>query len=365
MNTSLSLPEGGVVLVADIGRTNCRLGWGVGGDDRVISRVEVPSGASLSDPGGSERILGAWLEGWRQLGATHPDLTEKAVTKIVIGTTGGQHSPDAGARVGDGLRHRFGDVELILTSDVVVAHAGALGGRPGVVTVAGTGAVALSIASDGEYRLVDGHGPFLGDDGSGFAIGRRGLRAALRHRDGRPGGSPALATAATERWGLDELVNTIQSSSEAIMQIASFAHMVEDVARSGDPVAQKIVADAVADLTETTGVAIRTFPDDQNKIPVALTGSVFTGADHINDADDGRQGSFPPIIGAMVSRELTTRFPNVVMQDQPGSALKGALLLGRDNAGIHEPLVLTIGPRISPGDLATSGIINTNLRRKG
>ncbi|MPZ52291.1 MAG: hypothetical protein GEU79_06080 [Acidimicrobiia bacterium] len=324
----------------------CRLqrnqrGGGAGG---------VPSGASLSDPGGSERILGAWLEGWRQLVEIHPTLEENSVSKIVIGTTGGQHSPTAGARVGDGLRHRFGGAELVLTSDVVVAHAGALGGEPGVVTVSGTGAVALAVSEDGSYRLVDGHGPFLGDDGSGFAIGRRGLRAVLRHLDGRPGGSSALSERATEMWALDDMVDTIQSSPGAVRAIASFANEVIEVAESGDPVAEGIVTEAVGHLADTTQIAIESLSDGKTKIPVALKGSVFTG---------GR------LIEELVSRELTKRHSDVVMKVPSGDALEGALLLGRDHAGIHESLMIraTRQPTSDRG-VATAGVMGANPRRK-
>ncbi|MYS50866.1 ATPase, partial [Streptomyces sp. SID6013] len=80
-------------------------------------------------------------------------------------------------------------------SDAVTAHAGALGGRAGVVLAIGTGSVAVGIGADGTYARVDGWGPLLGDDGSGARIGTAGLRAALRAHDGR-GPATALLDAA-------------------------------------------------------------------------------------------------------------------------------------------------------------------------
>lgn len=56
-----------------------------------------------------------------------------------------------------------------------------------IVLVAGTGSVAMSYTrSDGEFRRtgrVGGWGHLLGDDGSGFGIGREALRVALRTSD--------------------------------------------------------------------------------------------------------------------------------------------------------------------------------------
>ena len=90
-----------------------------------------------------------------------------------------------------------------MTSDGVIAHAGALGGEPGVVLIAGTGVVALAIGADGGLRTADGWGPWLGDEGGGAWIGAAGLRAALRAHDGR-GPSTTLLDAARARFGRAE-----------------------------------------------------------------------------------------------------------------------------------------------------------------
>ena len=78
-----------------------------------------------------------------------------------------------------------------IASDGVTSLLGALGERDGAVVAAGTGTIC--VARRGErLAKVDGWGALLGDAGSGFAIGRAGLEAALRNADGR-GGSEAPA----------------------------------------------------------------------------------------------------------------------------------------------------------------------------
>jgi N-acetylglucosamine kinase-like BadF-type ATPase len=89
---------------------------------------------------------------------------------------------------------------LLVTNDAVTAHLGALGGEPGVVVVAGTGAIALAVRADGATARADGYGSRLGDDGGGHWIGRAGLAAALRAADGRPGGSHQLLRRALDRF---------------------------------------------------------------------------------------------------------------------------------------------------------------------
>lgn len=62
-------------------------------------------------------------------------------------------------------------------ADVEAAHLGALGGQPGLLILAGTGSIVLGRAPGGRWVREGGWGPLLGDDGSGFWIGRAWLRA--------------------------------------------------------------------------------------------------------------------------------------------------------------------------------------------
>lgn len=71
-------------------------------------------------------------------------------------------------------------------SDIEAAFAAAPGTPSGgLALVAGTGAVAMRIADRHATTTVDGDGWLLGDEGSGFWIGRSAVRAALRMADGR------------------------------------------------------------------------------------------------------------------------------------------------------------------------------------
>jgi len=71
-------------------------------------------------------------------------------------------------------------------SDIEAAFAAAPGTpSEGLALVAGTGAVAMRISGRHATTTVDGDGWLLGDEGSGFWIGRSAVRAALRMADGR------------------------------------------------------------------------------------------------------------------------------------------------------------------------------------
>ncbi|TLS40333.1 ATPase [Streptomyces montanus] len=93
-----------------------------------------------------------------------------------------------------------------ISSDIEAAFASAPGApADGLALVAGTGAVAARISGRRCAATVDGDGWLLGDDGSGFWIGRSAVRAALRMADGR--GDPTVLAASVGRaLGLPEEV---------------------------------------------------------------------------------------------------------------------------------------------------------------
>ena len=66
---------------------------------------------------------------------------------------------------------------VTVLSDAEAAHLGALGGGPGLLVLAGTGAIVLGRGARGGWVRAGGLGPLFGDDGSAFALGRDWLAA--------------------------------------------------------------------------------------------------------------------------------------------------------------------------------------------
>ncbi|GGX06078.1 hypothetical protein GCM10010383_40130 [Streptomyces lomondensis] len=94
----------------------------------------------------------------------------------------------------------------VVSSDIEAAFASAPGApADGLALVAGTGAVAMRITGRRGTATVDGDGWLLGDDGSGFWIGRAAVRAALRMADGR-GAATVLAATVGRELGVPEEV---------------------------------------------------------------------------------------------------------------------------------------------------------------
>nr|WP_082281929.1 N-acetylmuramic acid 6-phosphate etherase [Mycobacterium colombiense] len=223
-----------MILAVDLGKTSCRAAAGGG------RRAEGAGAPGLATPGGVRAAEAAILAVARDFGP---------VDEVIVGAAGALVAPDAARALGDMLLKSLGAQRVAVTSDAVIAHAGALNGEPGVVLIVGTGVVALAIDANGALRSADGWGPWLGDEGGGAWIGAAGLRAALRAHDGR-GPATTLLDAARARFGAPETWSAQFTDAAAL---ASFAPDV--LAAEGDAAALAIISVAAEALAATARAA--------------------------------------------------------------------------------------------------------------
>lgn len=77
------------------------------------------------------------------------------------------------------LQETLRSINFRIEPDYLTAYWGASGGSPGIIVIAGTGAVSFGRNAKGETHREDGLGYLLGDRGSGFNLGLRVLSCAL------------------------------------------------------------------------------------------------------------------------------------------------------------------------------------------
>lgn len=155
----------------------------------------------------------------------------------------------------------------------------------GVALVAGTGAIALGRTCGGQLIQIGGWGHILGDEGSGYDIGRQGLQAAVRASDGRDE-STVLVGLVLQHFALAtprDLVGRIYEAPEKAA-IAALAPLVLSAARAGDATARRIVSRAEAELTLLAITAIDALDPDPPpfSVPVSLA---LGGGLLVNDAE--------------------------------------------------------------------------------
>jgi N-acetylglucosamine kinase-like BadF-type ATPase len=114
-------------------------------------------------------------EVWR-----HHRWSRHHVASLVVATKGIWTSAE-GRRAALRL-YRFARTVRVMP-DAQAAALGALDGRPGVLVLSGTGSIAVGHDGRGRWARSGGFGPLLGDEGSGFWLGREWVRAATAPGD--------------------------------------------------------------------------------------------------------------------------------------------------------------------------------------
>jgi N-acetylglucosamine kinase-like BadF-type ATPase len=187
----------------------------------------------------------------------------------------------------------------------------------GLALIAGTGSLAYGRNRRGATARVGGWGYLFGDEGSGYAIGLAGLRAAARCADGR-GPTTDLLNRVQSRLGVtrpSQLVETIYQGPSQRREIAHLATAVVEAAQGGDWAAGRILARAAQDLAEMVNVLRERLELPRRQLPLALAGSLLLGSRVY-------QATFLKTLRA--AHDIA---PQVTHVAEP---VRGALLLARD-----------------------------------
>ncbi len=233
--------------------------------DRVVARAAAP-GAAVR-PGralvSSSRIASAVRSALAQAGKLEADV-------LVVGAAGAGREP-ARTELREGLRIERVATRVIVTGDLDIALEAAFGDGPGLVILSGTGSVAMARLPDGTLARQGGLGWQLGDEGSGYAIGRAALAAVGRAQESRgpPTGLSARLLAAARVPDFDALVGWSTTAQPG--EVAALAGPVLEAADQHDPVAESIAADAVEALASLAEALAAKFPAG-TPVPAALGG---------------------------------------------------------------------------------------------
>lgn len=200
-----------------------------------------------------------------------------------------------------------------IVSDGEIALHGAFGGQPGVLLIAGTGSVAYGLGPDGRRERCGGWGMMVGDEGSGYAIGRSGLAAALRAVDGREG-ETRLLPLLLQVLELDNPTGIPPWAGRASKSdIAALARHVLDAAAAGDGLALGVVEHHARELARHVIALAHRLGPWPGDVPVVFHGGVL------------RSGLY----ASLVDRSLAQNAHRYRIQRAQADAVHGALAYAR------------------------------------
>lgn len=134
-------------------------------------------------------------------------------------------------------------------NDVHVAFEGALAGRPGVLSLAGTGSMAWAGDGRGLHRRTGGWGDLIGDEGSSYWVGREALAETSRALDGRTDNA-AFAKSILDHLAIraGDLIGWVYGLRNRRTTVAALAMAVDARAEAGDPAALTLMRAAADHL---------------------------------------------------------------------------------------------------------------------
>jgi N-acetylglucosamine kinase len=214
---------------------------------------------------------------------TSQKISSNDIESIVLGTTGGGRRNDAeileSQIIKDASQKSIGINKFRVESDARIALEGAFSGKEGSILIAGTGSIMFGKDDKGEIHRVGGFGRFIGDEGSGYRIGRIGLNAVARYFDGRAK-QTKIADLLSQEFSISSSEELITEVYRNNFNIASVAPLVFDAAESGDKIAQRILEDEADELM----LHISAMKEKLNvpSLKVSLIGSLITTANYFS-----------------------------------------------------------------------------------
>jgi N-acetylglucosamine kinase-like BadF-type ATPase len=195
---------------------------------------------------------------------------------ICLGIAGVDREDDAAVIVG--IMRRIGyKARFRVVNDALIALVAGAGDEPGVVIIAGTGSIAYGRNARGEAARAGGWGYVLGDEGSGYWIGRHALRAVVRAADGRgrPTGLTPRILAHFEVTRPEALVREVYHRNLKPSAVAGIARHVQEACAENDAVAHAILDAGARELVASAGSVIRQLDMADESFPIFLAGGIF------------------------------------------------------------------------------------------
>jgi N-acetylglucosamine kinase len=234
---------------------------------------------------GESRGGGANLQSAGELGVEKVlyDVMEKAIgdrpiapAAICVGIAGVDRAEEA--QIVRAIMRRIGyKARVLVVNDALVALVAGAGDNPGIVVIAGTGSIAYGRNSRFEAARAGGWGHILGDEGSGYWIGREALAAAMRASDGR-GPWTELVGEVTAQFGVDDaaqLPRSVYDRDDPVLAVAALGSLVEAASSRGDPVAARILERAADELALAAGSVAARLEMRGDEFPFILSGGIF------------------------------------------------------------------------------------------
>ena len=174
--------------------------------------------------------------------------------------------------------------KLSVANDATLLFAAGTPEGWGLAMVAGTGSIAFTLDRSGKEARAGGWGYLMGDEGSAFQMGLRGLRAACRCADNIGPPTKLLAAYLARLVTNDprDFIPAVYRGAWDKAAIAGLAPVVLELAAT-DETARAIFESEALELARTAAGAVANGGLPREGLPVALTGGLLLRSEAFRD----------------------------------------------------------------------------------
>jgi len=232
---------------------------------------------------------------------------------VVIGTSGAGRKEDAVRLKDHFIKFTKEQVKnFYVESDARIALEGAFTGKPGSILISGTGSIMFGKDSEGKIHRVGGFGRQVGDEGSGYSLGKKGLQTISKFYDGRGKGT-SLVKFFSDNFEInngEQLINAVYKNN---FEIASIAEQVVVAAGNNDDLCVKIIEEETDELI----LHIKAMKERLKLKPfnVSFTGSIIANDNYFSQ---------------MLRKKINERFDDVLIKEPEQPPVMGALLIAKE-----------------------------------
>ena len=198
-----------------------------------------------------------------------------------------------------------------VVSDAEITLEGAFNGSHGAILIAGTGSIIYCIDEEGNIHRAGGCGRIIGDEGSGYSIGRKGLRSVARSMDGRCL-STTLKDVVEKIFDIKDQHSLIEKVYSKEFDIASVAPFVIECAQMGDEACENILDEESEELILHVRTIMSKFRT--HEIKLCLFGSLLQKKNYYSD---------------LFKAKLAKNLPGIVLRTPEHSPEIGAALIAK------------------------------------
>jgi N-acetylglucosamine kinase-like BadF-type ATPase len=241
-------------------------------------------------------------------------ITYNDINVVVIGTAGAGRRKDALLLIKNlkrFLESKKISLRLRVVSDGLIALEGAFSGKSGSILISGTGSIIFGKDKKGKVYRLGGYGNKIGDEGSGYSIGQKGLNAVSKDFDGRAK-KTLLTKYLKENFKIDSGEKLIQKIYHDDFDIASFAPHVLKAADKRDEAAIEILERESGELILHIERIIKLLKSPKMKL--ALIGSLIANEN---------------LFSKLLKEKIDSNFSNIEIVEPENLPEIGALILAQ------------------------------------